>query len=105
MLRHLWLAGVLVVAACANPEPEEATLPESEPPLEACVSAVADAAEGSEEPDLWPAFDDCSSLEDFVVAVEETDASLLGDVDPETYVQTRCAEAEEIDRPDLCDSI
>ena len=104
-LRHAWLAGVLLVAGCGGGDTEDETFPEQEPSLAACVDAVAEASGGSDEPDLWPAFADCGSLEDFAVAVEETGATLPDGVEPETYVQTRCAEAEEIDVPDLCDSL
>lgn len=99
------LVGLFLVAGCGGEEPQEETLPEQEPAFQACVEAVGEAAEGSEGPDLWPAFGDCGSTEEFAAAVEESGVVLPGGVEPETYVQTRCAEAEEIDVPDLCNSL
>ena len=103
-LRHAWLVGLLLVAGCGTDDPDLEELPDAQPALEECVEAVADAAEASEA-DLWPAFGSCASVEDFATAVAETGAELPDSMEPEAYVVDRCAEAGEIEAPDLCDSL
>ncbi|PZR55178.1 hypothetical protein DNL40_02055 [Xylanimonas oleitrophica] len=77
-------------------------------PAQACHEAFAQALEADEMQDsrqaLWPAFEECATLDDFAAAAS-AHPEVLGEVVPETYARTQCEFEPALEASALCTNL